>query len=79
MVVNRLICNMFGPMEGRRHDAQMLRESGILPILENNMNNAQAQPFSLYGDPAYPLRAHLIAPFKGANLTAAQQEFNTAV
>ena len=30
----------------------------------------------IYGDPAYPLRAHLQAPFRGAALTQNQRDFN---
>lgn len=32
----------------------------------------------VYGDPAYPLRAHLQGPYKGAVLTL-QQEFNKSM
>lgn len=76
MTANGIICNMFGPVEGRRHDSFMLRESGILPILERSMNDANGHPFAVYGDPAYPLRPHLMCPYKGANLTPAQEDFN---
>ena len=31
---------------------------------------------SIYGDPAYPLRAHLQTPFRGANLTPLQISWN---
>ena len=33
----------------------------------------------LYGDPAYPLRAHLQGPFRGAALTQDQKNYNTAM
>ena len=33
----------------------------------------------LYGDPAYPLRVNLQAPFRGNNLTNIQNAFNTAM
>ena len=33
----------------------------------------------MYGDPAYPIRAHLQRPFKGGVLTPAQQDFNTSM
>ena len=32
--------------------------------------------FVLYGDPAYPLRQHLLTPYRGAMLTPAQELFN---
>ena len=33
----------------------------------------------LYGDPAYPLRIHLQAPFRNAVLTPAMQAFNSSM
>ena len=78
MLPNGIIGNMFGPIEGRRHDSYMLRESGILPQLQNlpHRNNI---PFALYGDPAYPLRPQLLCPFRGARITEVQQDFNTVM
>ncbi|CAC5395948.1 unnamed protein product [Mytilus coruscus] len=73
---NGLVANLFGPIEGRRHDSGMLRESGLMNQLEGTMNRVDGTPYSLYGDPAYPLRPHLIAPYRGAALTAEEQEFN---
>ncbi|OQR90852.1 hypothetical protein THRCLA_22506 [Thraustotheca clavata] len=32
-----LIISMFGPVEGRRHDATMLSLSGVLDKMENNL------------------------------------------
>lgn len=78
MLPDGIIGNMFGPIEGRRHDAFMLRESGILQALGNlpHFNNV---PYALYGDPAYPLRPQLLCPFRGARLTQQQQDFNTTM
>ena len=77
-----MIANLYGPVEGRRHDAFLLADSGLLPLLEAHMNRPNAAPgtpqvYSLYDDPAYPLSAHLLCPFRGAGQTAAQQQFNT--
>lgn len=33
----------------------------------------------IYGDPSYPLRVHLQAPFRGAVVTPAIQEFNRSM
>lgn len=74
---NGLIANMFGPVEGRRHDAALLAESGILNRItyfaEDN------SPLCLYGDAAYPLSPHLLCPYKNAILTQEQQAFNTGM
>jgi len=56
---NGLIANLFGPVEGRRHDSGMLAMSGLLPMLENHCVSPTGQPLCVYGDPAYPLRVHL--------------------
>lgn len=69
-----IIPNLFGPIAGRHHDAFMLCESNLMTKL-----GAKFRPpdvYALYGDPAYPLRPHLIAPYKGAIITRKQQLFN---
>ena len=33
----------------------------------------------LYGDPAYPLRAHLQGPYRGAALTQDQEDYNRSM
>lgn len=67
-----LVANLFGPVEGRRHDSHMLRASNILIDLEDLCGN----DFCLYGDPGYPMRNSLIVPFKGAQLTPEEELFN---
>nr|XP_054763769.1 uncharacterized protein LOC129270405 [Lytechinus pictus] len=79
VAANGLIANLFGPVEGRRHDCFMLRESGLLNELEQRSFDPEGNILCIYGDPAYPLRAHLQAPFKGNNLTEIQTEFNKAM
>jgi hypothetical protein len=54
----------------------MLRESGQLPQLVEFMNDEDGMVFSLFGDPAYPLRAHLLAPFRTGVLTEEEKLFN---
>lgn len=76
---NGLIANLFGPVEGRRHDSGMLALSGLLPMLEAHCVSPTGQPLCVYGDPAYPLRVHLQGPFKGHALTPQQQLFNESM
>lgn len=76
---NGLIANLYGPVEGRRHDAGMLRMSGLLTELNRHAYSPTAQPLCIYGDPAYPLRIHLQAPYRNAQLTAEQQVFNSSM
>ncbi|XP_028410552.1 uncharacterized protein LOC114533250 [Dendronephthya gigantea] len=76
---NGIIANMFGPVEGKKHDAGMLADSGLLNDLENHAFSADGEPMCIYGDPAYPLRVHLQAPFRGAVMTPAMEEFNRSM
>jgi len=75
---NGLIANLFGPIPGRRHDAFMLAESNILARLETQQHIRGGHGYHLYGDSGYPIREVLISPYRG-NLSAAQQEFNSAM
>lgn len=71
-----MICHLFGPMEGSHHDAFMLSVSGILEMLEQRMTKPNGNVFVLYGDPAYPIRRHILSPFRAAHLSQEQQCFN---
>ena len=72
--------NLFGPVEGRRHDSFMLAASGFLQELQRFSNcPVTGLPLCVYGAPAYPIRAHLQRPYKGAVLIPAQQDFNTSM
>ncbi|XP_078321381.1 uncharacterized protein LOC144621637 [Crassostrea virginica] len=77
VILNGLIANMYGPIEANRHDSAMLRISELLPKLEQRMTMPDGTVFSLYGDLAYPLRVHLITPFKGAFLNNQEKIFNS--
>ena len=79
-LLNGLVGNLFGPIEGRRHNSFMLAASGFLQELRRFSNcPVTGLPLCVYGDPAYPIRAHLQRPYKGAVLTPAQQDFNTTM
>ena len=74
-----LVANLFGPVEGRRHDSGMLAMSRLLPKLQQYSVDTNGNILCIYGDPAYPLRPQLQAPFKGANITAAQVLWNQSM
>ncbi|XP_048577691.1 uncharacterized protein LOC116607814 [Nematostella vectensis] len=76
---NGLIANLFGPVEGKRHDERMLQMSGLLHQLQQYSVDQARQPLCIYGDPAYPLRVQLQAPYKHAHLTADQEAFNSSM
>ena len=57
-----LVAQMFGPVEGRRHDATLLKLSNI----DQKMHLLPAGSF-VYGDQAYQVRPWLLSPFRGPN------------
>ena len=65
--------------EGRKHDAGMLADSGLLRDLERHAFSPTGNPMALYGDPAYPLRVHLVVPYRGAGITARMGDFNNSM
>jgi hypothetical protein len=73
VIPNGLIANLYGPEPGRRHDAFMLKRSGILGKLDEIIG---ADKLYLYGDSGYPLRGKLITPHLGSNLTIEKRAFN---
>ena len=75
-----IIANVFGPVEGRRHDSGMLAMSGLLEELETYSFSPTGQPLCIYGDPAYPHRVHLQCPFaRRAVLSPVEQAFNESM
>ena len=52
---NGLIANLFGPVEGKRHDSAMLLQSQVLLQLQNRSLDTQGSVLCIYGDPAYPV------------------------
>ena len=79
VIPNGLICNLYGPVEGRRHDSGMLAESRLLDQLQLHAYTPNGEPLCIYGDPAYPLRVYLQAPYQGNRLTNLQKRYNTAM
>ncbi len=77
---NGLIANLDGPWPGRRHDAGILAYSGLIQRLADKMEEigVGAEPYVLYGDPAYPVSAYLEAPFRihAGELTEYERTFN---
>ena len=64
---NGLIANLFGPIEGSRHDCHLLRQSGFLDTLQRHSYAPDGTVLCVYGDPAYPLREQLQTGFKNAS------------
>lgn len=57
----------------------MLRDSQLLQSSQMFAFDLHGQPMCIYGDPAYPLRIHLQAPFCNRVLTPQMQACNSAM
>jgi hypothetical protein len=53
----------------------MLSVSGLSEKLQN-IQTPDGEPHVLYGDPAYGVNDNILAPYRGAQLTQNQSEFN---
>ena len=67
---------LFLYLDGRLHDARILAVSNLYDKLENFAFSPTGAEMCLYGDPAYPLRVHLQAPFRIGILTRDMEIFN---
>ena len=76
---NGLIANLFGQIEGQKHDSVMLARSRLLQVLEHYSITQDGSILCIYGDPAYPLRPQLQRPFLSAQITPLQNEWNKAM
>ena len=76
-----MIAQLFGPVEGRRHDSGMLADSGLLRTLQIHSHGPLGNLLCIYGDPAYPLRPQLQTPFsvRASPLTPMQQQWNKSM
>ena len=66
VALDGLIANLYGSVEGKRHDRGMLIDSGLLNQLQQYSFGLNKRSLYIYGDPSNPLRVHLQAGFKGA-------------
>ncbi|KAL9976983.1 hypothetical protein ACROYT_G014334 [Oculina patagonica] len=75
----RALATKHNPEEGKKHDASMLCDSGLLQQLQWYARPPAGHPMCIYGDPAYPLRLQLQAPFRNVVLTAQMQALNSSM
>jgi nuclease HARBI1 len=69
-----MVLNLFGPMEGRRHDMHIFHSSDIEDKLSGSMlfNGIQ---YHLYADAGYVLRPYMLVGF-GGSLAPQEQDLN---
>lgn len=71
-----IIIHVFGPIDGRRHDETVYRESGLEDLLAKHFKTPDGQPLFIYGDPAYGVGPHILSPYKGPVVTRKEASFN---
>ena len=62
-----MVVSLYGPVDGRRHDAFMLAESGLLPLLGGL--TIRGINYLVYGDSAYPVTRNMMSPFSSTVAT----------
>lgn len=72
-----LVSHLYGPVEGRRHDETLYKESGLANLLEQHSFAPDGSQLVIYGDPAYGLSTHLISPYTGLGLPCEEHQFNS--
>ncbi|KAE8960371.1 hypothetical protein PF007_g30602 [Phytophthora fragariae] len=71
-----MISHLFGPVEGRRHDIVLLRESELSDRIGAGERFAG---YFIYGDQAYGRTDVFVSPFKGSRLSPAQAAINASM
>ena len=54
----------------------MMTMSSMVPVLESFSIGPNGERLCIHADPAYPLRWYLQGPYRGAQITPDQNEFN---
>ena len=76
MTPNSLIAYLSGPYEGKHNDAGIFRESNLAHDLSRRVNFPNGEPYSLYGDVAYPINQHLLGCFKSIDFSFQKKILN---
>jgi len=74
-----LISHLFGPIDGRRNDAFLWQESGLLTVLQQHARSPDGRILQIYGDPAYSINSFLLSPYQGAHITPEQKQWNRSM
>jgi hypothetical protein len=72
-----IVIHVYGPVDGRRHDETVYKESGLASLLDAHFWTPDGQPLYIYGDPAYNVGPHILSLYRGPAFTREQCAFNT--
>jgi hypothetical protein len=73
-----ILVAMHGPVEGRRHDATVLSQSGLLERFRNDPDDLFLGKV-IFGDPAYGCNDHVVSPIALASCGSKAAKFNAAM
>ena len=76
--INRFT-DLYGPVDGNRHDAFIWNESGLEAGLRDYLTTDDDVKYYVYGDPAYALSDIMITPFPTCTITADKAAFNKSM
>lgn len=71
-----MIIHVYGPVDGRRHDETVYKESGLADLLDKYFRTPSGQRLYVYGDLGYSVGPNILCPFKGPVLSEEQKRFN---
>jgi hypothetical protein len=71
-----MIIHVYGPMDGRRHDETVFKESGLESILAEHFWTPGGERLYIYGDLGYSVGPNILCPYKGPVLSDDQKHFN---
>ena len=79
MAADGIICHLYGPVAGSRHDSYLLHTSKLVEKLPLYLKHGPQNHFVIYGDPAYGIQEHILCGFKGSHISEVQAEFNKSM
>ena len=69
-----IFCSL--PFEGRRHDAHIVTDTGLVQWAAQHAKNEQGEQLYLFGDPAYANSRAILTKFRGNIISSMQADFN---
>ncbi|KDQ31559.1 hypothetical protein PLEOSDRAFT_166716 [Pleurotus ostreatus PC15] len=71
--------HVYGPVEGRRHDETVYKESGLANLLRTHFHTRDGRLLFIYGDSGYSCKGQVLSPYKGSVITDEQRMWNNAM